>query len=533
MTLMKSILKNPLLLSLSGGVLLWAGWPSSPLFPLLFVGMAFLLISLENLIESGAKNTKVFFTLYAGLLTWNVLATWWIYHATLGGMLMAVIANSALMTIPFFAMKLTHKVGVIKLKYPVFIFAWLSYEYLHHNWSLSWPWLTLGNGLAKFPTIIQWYEYTGTAGGSLWLLLLATGTVAIYKCACTKTYVLLGATFITPIIGSFIIYSLYNVSYTIEPRTVEVAVLQPNFNTHTEKWSDGENFIPYDEQVIRMIDSSKKYISQETEFLVWPETAIPGSNRESYFHQNESHDRLKAFLKNYPNLTLITGFDSYEICPDQENPTEFASFSSYVGYYESYNAALMMTKDTMAIYHKSKFVPGAEQVPFPWLIKPIEVILGGVGFGHFIGQKEQVPFTNSKGIKVAPSICYESIFGEHMSKFNNNGAQFIFIITNDDWWHDTEGHRHHYEFARLRAIENRMCIARSGNTGFSGFFNEKGEDFQKTGYRTNACIKMKLPLPTNTQTFYVRFGDYIGKTAALLFVLLLVSLIVKRYTPKN
>ena len=45
-------------------------------------------------------------------------------------------------------------------------------EYLHLNWDLSWPWLTLGNGFANSPNLVQWYEFTGFLGGSLWVLLM-------------------------------------------------------------------------------------------------------------------------------------------------------------------------------------------------------------------------------------------------------------------------------------------------------------------------------------------------------------------------
>jgi apolipoprotein N-acyltransferase len=54
----------------------------------------------------------------------------------------------------------------------VFISLWISFEYLHHFWDLSWPWLTLGNALAQYPWAAQWYEYTGIFGGSLWILMV-------------------------------------------------------------------------------------------------------------------------------------------------------------------------------------------------------------------------------------------------------------------------------------------------------------------------------------------------------------------------
>ena len=44
-------------------------------------------------------------------------------------------------------------------------------EYLHLNWDLSWPWLTLGNAFANAPNTVQWYEFTGFLG-SFWVLIM-------------------------------------------------------------------------------------------------------------------------------------------------------------------------------------------------------------------------------------------------------------------------------------------------------------------------------------------------------------------------
>jgi len=61
------------------------------------------------------------------------------------------------------------------------IIFWLTFEYIHHNWELSWPWLTLGNVFATHPAWVQWYEYTGTTGGSLWVLLSNVIVYSLFK----------------------------------------------------------------------------------------------------------------------------------------------------------------------------------------------------------------------------------------------------------------------------------------------------------------------------------------------------------------
>ena len=59
-----------------------------------------------------------------------------------------------------------------KRGYFALIFFWISMEYIHLHWELAWPWLTLGNVFATIPEIVQWYEFTGVLGGSMWVLVI-------------------------------------------------------------------------------------------------------------------------------------------------------------------------------------------------------------------------------------------------------------------------------------------------------------------------------------------------------------------------
>jgi apolipoprotein N-acyltransferase len=525
----KEILKKPLLVSLLAGVFIALPWLGTYMVFGLFLGMFLFLISAQQMIENQAKGFKFFAVLYLGFLVWNLLATWWIYHATVGGFLMAVLANSALMTIPFFAYRAASHPKTEKYKLPIFILTWLCFEFVHHNWSLSWPWLSLGNAFAKVYPIIQWYEITGTAGGSLWVLALSSLGFNIYSNAKKENLKYAYALVLVPIIVSLTIFYIRKSSLDKNTKYSEICVVQPNINTYTQKSSSGELYIPYDEQLEICLNLAKQKLTSKTEFLALPETAINGNIIESQLIYDSRYQMLMNFLKAYPNLTIVAGLDSYDLCKDQSNPREYASYYEGFGYYEPYNSALIINQKGYQIYHKNKFVPGAEQVPIAFLMKPIEKILGGVGFGHFFGQEDQLAYEGLNQTKIAPSICYESIFGEHMAEFVHNGANILFILTNDDWWHDTDGHRHHYEYARLRAIETRLAIARSANTGFSGYFDALGRDYQKTNYREPASLLESLPLQASeNQTIYVKFGDYIGKIASALTIVSVLFLVFIR-----
>jgi apolipoprotein N-acyltransferase len=152
--------------------------------------------------------------------------------------------------------------------------------------------------------------------------------------------------------------------------------------------------------------------------------------------------------------------------------------------------------------------------------------IGGTS-GSLGVQAEPENFTGPGGAKVAPVICYESVFGEYVSKYVQKGAQLIFIITNDGWWRNTPGYKQHLSFARLRAIETRRSIARSANTGISCFIDQRGEISQATNWWVPASINGTLNA-NSAMTFYVKHGDYIARVALFMTIVLLANLLVVR-----
>jgi apolipoprotein N-acyltransferase len=132
---------------------------------------------------------------------------------------------------------------------------------------------------------------------------------------------------------------------------------------------------------------------------------------------------------------------------------------------------------------------------------------------------------------IAPVICYESVFGEYVTEYVRKGANFIGVITNDSWWGKTPGYHQHWSFARIRAIETRRAVARSANTGISGFINQRGDELQKSAYLTPDCMRQKIKC-NNKITFYVKYGDVLGKIALGLAIMIVLNLIVKKLTDK-
>jgi apolipoprotein N-acyltransferase len=150
----------------------------------------------------------------------------------------------------------------------------------------------------------------------------------------------------------------------------------------------------------------------------------------------------------------------------------------------------------------------------------LAVDLGGVS-GSLGSENKGHQFVMEDKI-ITPLICYESIYGD-LKKGKTN---LIAIITNDGWWKNTAGYRQHFAYARLRAIEQRKTIIRSANTGISGVIDTKGEIVQITKWNEKVCLTSIVSL-NNEETFYYKFGDYIGRLSVFVAALLLIVAFVK------
>ena len=522
-----------LLLALCSGLLFWLSWPVKPFAPLLFLAFVpILLIDRElNAWEDRKAGRKFFRYSYLALLLWNATTTWWVINSTLIGGIFAILANALLMYLPLWAYRYTKKRAGASWGYFGFVLYWMTFEYIHLNWDLSWPWLTLGNAFAMFPEWVQWYEWTGVFGGTLWVLL---GNLAFYftifRSGAIKkkfipwrslTYSILWI--LLPIAFSY--YRYYD--YEEKGELNEIVVLQPNIDPYTEKFIGTESFIPFDEQVRRFIEQSQQKITAETDFLLWPETAIDKAFNEATLREDPLISEVREFRERYEELSLLTGITSYSIYRKEAPPT--ARYREDLGHYDMFNAGLFFSDaGTDTVYHKSKLVPGVEIMPYPQVFSFLTETIFNLGgtMGGLGRQKERTVFYDADGIGVAPSICYESIYGDYMAEFVRNGANYIFIITNDAWWGDTPGHRQHFHYASLRAVETRRSIARCANTGISGFFNQRGDVLQRTDYWEPTVIRGEIRANEGL-TFYARYGDYLARTATWLAAFVLLAAFVK------
>jgi len=444
----------------------------------------------------------------------------------------AMIFNAFLISLVWWAAHSIRRKFSSALGYIALVVFWISYEYLQFNWDMEWPCLQLGSALASNLKMIQWYEFTGTFGGTLWVLLLNIllfrSGYHIQNKAWSKqsftTYLALGILLIVPLSISSRMYSLYEE----KENPVNIAIVQPNVDPYNERFDmDAEH-----EKLDRFLLLAEGVTSNETDFVLGPETVFenPKLWNEEQLDSNVFIKRLKIFLNQYEKAELVFGVSSFQVYNNKEEATITAQNRDGI-IYDRYNTALLLNREgETQVYHKSKLVAGVEKTPFlkyfPFL-KNWFIDLGGAS-GNLGRQKEASIFVSEKGLKIAPVICFESVFGEYISEQVKKGAEVIFIITNDGWWKNSRGYKQHLLFSQLRAVETRRSIARAANTGTSCFINQRGEVLQPSEWWKEASLQGSINA-NDEITFYVEHGDYIGRIAVFFSVFLVLLPVVKRF----
>ena len=530
------------LLAFLSAFILWLAWPPIPFTtPLLLIGLVPLLIAVNAIAKDkeGRKGYRVFATALLTFLIWNTASIYWVYNAirAYNNLVVSFVVSlipfglgALLMTTAFW---LFYKLSVHaskKVSYFGLISFYIGMEYLHQSWDLAFPWMSLGNGLSGMHQLAQWYEYTGVYGGSFWILLsniLAYEAYVAYRKHTgymgKRPAILWLAVVIIPSAYSLFKYS----SYVEKSVPVNVVAVQPNIDPYQKFGA-----ISATEQLQILTHLSDSVAQVNTEYFVWPETAVPNYSDEESIRSTADYMRLQQFISKYKNGSLITGIESTRRYNDQKTVT--AQLDPNTGMYkDTFNAAIQVENSSnVQFYHKSKLVPGVEKMPFPELftfLAPVFSELGG-SVGGFGWQEAPSVFYSQNGVGVAPVICYESIWGHWVAGSVKQGAQLIAIITNDGWWGNTSGKDQHLLYAKLRAIENRRWVVRSANTGISGFINQRGDIVKESKWWTRTALKADVNLNDDI-TFYTKSGDIIAVLLSVSGVIL--ALMIPYYTWRN
>jgi apolipoprotein N-acyltransferase len=537
-------MKNYLLVLLSSTLLILSFPYTGSFTPFVFVGLVPLFILRQQFLASSKKPWKLGLWIYLSFLLWNLGTTWWVANASVSGAIFAFTINTLLMTLVFGLWSFIDRKIHTRYSFFMLIPIWLLFEFGHHRWDLSWPWLTMGNYFSVRTGWVQWYEWTGTLGGSAWILLVNILVFRLYQVyrevAKRNQYIftILGVLLVPIVISQLLqVFAIPS----LQPKQLHVVIVQPNIDPYKEKFTISATNEGFADSIVAL---ANRHVTAQTDLVLAPETALPLSFQEERLHTFAFGQSLAAQVQKWPHANLLIGASTIRIF-EQKLSVASTPIPNSSEWYESYNSSVLLTKTAPPQYvHKSKLVPGVELVPFSAYLPFLSAIAieNGGSSGTLGVEKEPKVMaiqpdvdknqTNKEAqtVTLAPIICYESIYGDFVRRQVQKGAQALCILTNDGWWGNTPGYKQHFSFARLRAIENRRWVLRSANTGTSGSIDPSGKIIKKTPYWVKTAFSQSIQLRSD-QTFYTTYGDWLAGIS-ISWILLCFSIFL-RHLGKN
>lgn len=357
------------------------------------------------------------------------------------------------------------------------------------------PWFTLAYTQWNRPELIQISSITGLYGLS-WAICFTSALIACLICG--RYSFLRRITGVCPsifIIGGIWFYgnhSLANENAGDKEITLSVAMLQPCVDLY-DKW-DVEKEKNIKGELAELVQAAGK-----KDLILWPENALPG-----WIDNPEYSMWLSAFSKLYGSTHIV------------------GSVSRGDG--KRVSACLVTPEGSKQDYHKRILVPFGEYVPLREILgKFIEPI---AALGEFKPGGIKQSLMTVKGVKIAPTICYESIFPFLYSSDAERGADLFVNITNDGWYLDTAAPHQHLIAGIFRAVETGKPILRAANNGISAYISPKGIIEASLNLNEKGLLETEITVnPDLPKTLYVQYGNAFVYLCLMLCMAFTVSLI--------
>jgi apolipoprotein N-acyltransferase len=498
-------------------------------------------------------NAQLFRYTYSIFFLWNLAGSYWLLVAALrapalddtlilgAAAVLALLINPALMSIPCQIYSRTRHVLPPVIAAGSFIVFWLTFEYLQFNWELSYSWLTLGHSLANYPLWIQYAEFTGVLGISLHILVANLLVYRAYRYLDHEkklSWLRLGIA-----LAWIALPFLFNIPLLSEDRPIfqttdrmRVRLVQPSLDPHRQ-----EELYTSEEKVNLFASLAESDSLKEIDLIILPEKAIPRPLNRRNAGRDRLLDPLWAQVDSH-QLDILTGLESYTSYPSQDSAPAGATPGFAIGdsgrqaaWIATWNSATLLRADRqLAFYDKGRLAPLVERIPYLSWFGVFNQLFPGwwSGMGNYALQDSLVLPETSNGHPLAVLLSYESAFGAYAGEAMRAGGEALIIITNNRWWSGTAGYEQHEWFSVLRAIENRRSVLRSANLGGSRFVNARGQSQELPNSEEAQIADFTIDLHQGA-TFYMEHGDWIGRWAGWLTVLIILVSLYLNFTPRK
>jgi len=560
------LIRSGYLLAAVAGLLLAAAFPKINVAGLAWIAPGLLVFAAHG--KKPGEALRVGFT--AGIIFWMASLYWLLLIPAAGYPILGWFALSAFLAL-FFAVwtwlvggKFIHESWSARTGWSLAGAAiWVALEMIRARIFGGFPWSFVGVSQFKMIPLIQIASITGVYGLSF---LVVWTSLSFYRAARmiysrpNLRFAWQGEIFL-PLFAVFAIF-VYGQIKLQNPviSTLRITLIQPsapqtliwdesaNSNRFQQLLQLTENALTNSEgRVPRVPDlntgtNSGTRIARPSDLLIWPESALPDFNDESY-----------ADI-----VRLLRAHRIWMICNANDLPETNSA---------EYNAAFLFDPDgvCVGIYHKQKlvifgeYIPLARWLPFlKWFTpitgsfgagdKPVTFAINGRGEdgGRLPGPREPVIELDNgppgapprHTIKTSPLICFEDTFPQIAREAAGDDTDFLVNLTNDGWFGNGAEQWQHEANAIFRAVENGIPLVRCANNGVTCWIDATGRvreifrDKDGSIYGMGA-MTIDLPLQNHAPTFYHRHGDWFGWSCVGIFSILLCFKLVRACDRKS
>lgn len=493
--------KKDWLLILSASFLFSAAFPPLPLGFLAYFFLFPLLIALEDASPRRGFKLAYFFGLISNFLLLYWIA-WqffygetWLLPGSIGALFILAIYPGIWGWLYCFIKK---KFGNLALILAPFL--WVSLEWVRSLWEIGFPWLDIGYTQTNYLSLIQFSSLTGIFGVSLWVIFLNIFFYLLVEYRKNLFTVISVSILIVLLILVPYLYGRKALTEPVSAAKIKVALIQGNIDMNV-KWNP--KYLHHSLETFYSL--TQEAATENPELIIWPETSAPCYLAYEPFY----FDWVKN-LSDSLNIPIVLGTDDYQAVTEKQYV-----FYNSVFYFQPQQG--LANK-----YYKMQLVPFAEKLPLSGKMRVLNKIQ--LGQANFSSGENYTLFDSPKG-KFATLVCFEIVFPNFVRKFVQKKAGFIVNITNDGWFGKTVGPYQHASMSIMRAIENRISIARCANSGISMLVDPYGRIIEKTTLFQQVNLIGEIPLK-NKETFYTRNGNI---TALVSFFLSLVFLVLAKF----
>ena len=274
---------------------------------------------------------------------------------------------------------------------------------------------------------------------------------------------------------------------------LRVALLQGDI-AQSEKFRP-ENLAP----TVQLYDSWLRHV--HADLIVTPETALPVLPQDlpQGFLQGLQRDLRARGTRALVGIPLTRGADNYT------------------------NSVIGLGAEQPYRYDKAHLVPFGEFIPygFHWFVRLMNMPLGDFARGRL-----DQPSFHVQGRRVAPTICYEDLFGEQLAQRFRDPAtapNVIANLTNLAWFGDTVALPQHLQIARMRSLEFQLPSIRATNTGVTAIIDAHGRVTGQLPPYT-AGVLLGNVQPAAGMTPYAWLASQLGYAPVILLGLLALLL---------